>query len=338
MGIDKNIGRLATQGYYILQQSRLKYMNQIRDILRKINEGIAFDEIEEKKETKKFDKKYADSNLDKLNSKLLLEGKMDKQTNEFIKQCLEIVNGGKETKEFDCPHCKEIFQVTDDFSGMKSIENQYKKLIARAIKQEPIYVEFLSKIRGVGPIHSANLVKIFGDCSKFSTLSRLRAYVGYGVNEDGKAPRKEKGKTLNFNHRARSLIYMISQNLMKQNKGIYRKKFEEYKKKQEEREFPEGYLKRMYGAKKEKKNGKGYKKEDTKLSKGHVNNRALRKAVKLLLAHFWEASRELAGLPHEKSYEEGVLEHTHIINWKEAIKLEGSFGITIIGLKSMSNM
>jgi hypothetical protein len=45
--------------------------------------------------------------------------------------------------------------------------------------------------------------------------------------------------------------------------------------------------------------------------------------VKLFLSHFWEASRTLAGLPCERTYVEGVLEHEHIIHWEEALELEG---------------
>jgi len=321
--INKNIGRIATVGYYMFQQTRQGFMNQIRDVIRKLNEDIPFDKTEDKKETKTFSAQYSDGNLLKLLNDLHEKNKLDKSTYIFLVDCLETVMGRTLNKEtgktepikiqLDCPHCQIESEMDDTFKGVAGIEEQYKKLMAKAIKQEPIYLEFLSKIRGLGPIHSANLLKAFGDCSKYDTISKLWAHAGYAV-VDNRAPRRTKGSTVNYSPELRTMVWKISDNLMKQNKGIYRKTYDLHKSKQLARTYEPGELAKQFN---------GYKEDDTQLSKGHAHNRALRKMVKLFLSHFWEASRELAGLSCERTYVEGVLEHTHIMHWEEALELEG---------------
>lgn len=313
--MDKNISRLAAQGYYNFQLVRLNFLNQIRDIIRKINEGIAFDAVEEKKEGKKFDAKYSDGKLMALLEQLEKDKKIDKSTSQFLEDCLITVQGGSVRETIQCTHCDGWFDIPSKLMGIKGVENEYKKLMAKGVKKETIFIEFLDKIRGIGAVHSANLIKAFGDCGTYERLSKLRAHAGYSVREDNRAPFREKGKEIHYNPKIRTMVWKISDNLMKQNKGFYRKIYDEHKKKQLDREFEEGFLAETY---------RGYKKEDTKLSKGHAHNRALRKMMVLFLSHFWEASRELNGYPAEKTYVEGVLNHEHIIHWKDVLKMENT--------------
>ena len=50
----KIIGRNITNAYYDFQQVRIASMNRVRDVIRKIVDGIEFDEVETKKEKKDY--------------------------------------------------------------------------------------------------------------------------------------------------------------------------------------------------------------------------------------------------------------------------------------------
>ena len=70
------------------------------------------------------------------------------------------------------------------------------------------------------------------------------------------------------------------------------------------------------------KYGKPYKEDELQFRPIHAHNIALRKMRKLFLAHYWEASRELNGLPVREPYAKDKLQHKNIISWKQAIKYE----------------
>lgn len=333
------IGRNVTNAYYDFQQVRIASMNRVRDVIRKLVEGIKFDEVETKKETKKYKKKYTDKELIAMLDKLLIDHKILTEEHDYIMECWEIM---KEAKKLE-----------------KKFQNAMKTFISK----EAVYNEFLSKIRGIAEILSANLIKEFGDCrvmiysiekedcraedgtklvSKliakegdadfekyyllakgdsvrykikgYPNVSKLWAHSGNSV-VNGLAPKLRKGKTLSFSPRLRTLTWKLSDSLMKQNKGVYRDIYLKEKERQLGITYDIGVLEEKYG--------KPYKKEDINISLGHAHNRALRKMRKIFLDHYWCASRELNGLSTEKNYVEGVLGHTHIITWREAIAKEG---------------
>jgi len=286
----KIIGRNITNAYYDFQQVRIASMNRVRDVIRKLVDGIKFDEVEVKKEKKEYKKKYEDKELLSKLKKLLTDGKMLTEEYDYIMECWEIMKDSKR------------------------LEKKFQNAMKTFISKEAVYNEFLSKIRGIAEILSANLIKEFGDCSKYDTVSKLWGHSGNSVI-DGVAPKRKKGENLSFSPRLRTLTWKLSDSLMKQNKGIYKDIYNKDKERQLGITYDVGVL--------EKKYGKPYEKEDIVISQGHAHNRALRKMRKIFLDHYWCASRELNGLPTEKNYVEGVLNHVHIITWKEAIEKEG---------------
>ena len=286
----KVIGRNITNAYYDFQQVRIASMNRVRDVIRKLVDGIGFDEVEEKKDKKDYNKKYTDKALLKKLDKLKGEEGITTEEYDYIVECWEIV---KETKK---------------------LEKKFQGAMKTFISKEVVYNEFLYKIKGIGDILSANLIKEFGDCSKYDTVSKLWAHSGNGV-VDGVAPKRKKGENLSFSPRLRTLTWKLSDSLMKQNKGVYRDVYNKEKDRQLSITYVTGVLEDKYG--------KPYKNGDTAISLGHAHNRALRKMRKIFLDHYWCASRELNGLPTEKNYVEGVLDHTHVITWREAIEKEG---------------
>ena len=290
MNLTQVLMRLNAKGYETFQGARKSFMNQIRDIIRKLDEGIDFDEVEDKKEKKEFSSKYSDNKLRSIARRLVEEGKMQPEEGEYL---------------------NNIFD--DILPLVKPLEKEYMKNMKKLIRNEAIYLEFLDKIRGIDKVLSAQLVAKLGDCSRFDTVSKLWQYCGQGV-VNGKAPQRRKGKPIKYNPKLKSLTYIVSDCLMKANKGVYRDIYDKEKERQLSIIHDVGSI--------EKKYGKPYKKEDIAISRGHAHNRALRKSRKVFLDHYWHASRELAGLPAKKNYVEGVLKHEHIISWREAIELE----------------
>jgi len=284
----KFVGRIVAGAYYDMQEVRKATKNRIRDVIRKKVEGIDFDEVEEKKEEDNYEQKYTDEQLFEEWKKLKEEGKITEEEFKYVNNSWEVANESEK------------------------IERKYKNQMMDYVKSEPIYTKFLQHVRGIGPVLSTNLIKNFGDCSNYDTVSALWKHTGNHV-KNGKAPELRKGEEIEYSPRLRTLTWKISDCLMKSNKAIYRYIYDSEKKKQLAREYEKGKLAEKYN---------GYDEEDTQLSKGHAHNRALRKMRKIFLAHFWAASRELAGLDTRESYVKEKLGHKNIITWKDALKEE----------------
>ncbi|MFX0132019.1 MAG: hypothetical protein ACFFDN_00105 [Candidatus Hodarchaeota archaeon] len=357
MSFQKELLRVSLNLFYGYQDLRIKSMNKIRNIVRKINEDIPMNSVEAKKENKTFDKKYSDRQLNKTMELLLLENKISQEDYDYYYECRNLIDGPTAFKMFECNSCGKRNRQEIHLGGAEDMEKETVKTIKELVINEPIWKEFLSKIKGIGELIGASLVYYFEYCDQkiykngeliakegdpnfdkaydewekdhllpkekqiyrrtgFKTGSQLMAYTG-NHTIDGKAVKPKKGISLGFKKKLRAFTWIISDSLVKHNKGYYRDLYNKEKIKQANREYEEGFLAKNYN---------GYKEKDTKLSKGHIHNRALRKTRKRFLWHYWEASRELIGLPFQKSYVEGVLNHNHIISWREAIKQEGKLG------------
>lgn len=285
---------LANHGYHSSQLIRIEENNRIRDIVRRTLEGIGFNQLEEKKEnTDKKEGVYSDKELFQLWNIAKSKGLITQKQDEYMQYCLSIAK------------------------NMQTQEKEFKIIITKLLKDNDIFTQFLSKIRGMAELSSSYMIKTLGDCSKFSNVGKLWAYCGYDVR-NGKAPKRVKGSQIDYNAKFRSQMFVISQNLMKLNKGFYREVYQTEKEKLSSRIYETGVLNQKYG--------KVYKNSDCKLSKGHVNSMCLRKIAKLLLSNYWECSKELSNQPIEKFYVEQVLNHSpeHIVHWKDVIAKENT--------------
>lgn len=333
------VGRIAVSSYYDYQKVRTATMNRIRDVIRKRNENIPFDAVEDKEEVKKYASKYSDEKLMPILNNLYNNNRITLKEFDYIKKCLVII---KESRQ---------------------AEDKYAKMMKGFIEQEPVYNKFLSKIKGIGQVISANLIKEFGDCrvhiykkekgeddeketwilvakegdedfqaiyteailnldsgnykiKGYKNVSKLWAHTGNDVKEDGKPPKVKRGEIATYSPKLRTMTWKIGKWLVQQNKGFYRKLYDTEKENQLNRVYDQGYLKEKYG-------GKSYQNDtDVHLVQGHSHNRAMRKIRKIFLDHYFCASRELAGLPTAKNYVEGILGHVNIITWRDAIKME----------------
>ena len=235
------------------------------------------------------------------------------------------------------------YGVADLLKKAESFEKDVKKLLTKEMPKYQIYNDYLIKIMGIGPTLSAGLLAHIEDITKFDNISKLRQYAGFGMNaycskckkpaffmaefkkRDGKvtkvkrlSPMKncpicgEKTKDIiqrriqgyqgNWNNKFKVLCWKISGSFVKQ------KAF-----KKDGKTINSGY-RLLYDQFKEeelRKHPKQIKNEEGKIqfNKGHINDRALRRVVKLFLSHLWIVWRTQRNLSITSPYEKGILGH-----------------------------
>lgn len=314
----REAGRIIAGGHAGHQNVRKGEMNRIRNLVRHKNEDIPFDQPEEKKEARTFDKKYRDANLPKLIKEMFAADKLTGEERDYLWKALELAKKAS------------------------SLEQSYKGPMKKFVSTEPVWTKFLVHIPGIGEVLAANLIGKLANCQKYDKVSSLWRHFGFHLvcpnctekltdkvlpvlaNVDGKcpkcnsigvSPKKKKGQRIDYDKNLRTLAWNIAASLIKQKSPVYYDIYVKEKERQCKRVFAKGELKKIYG--------KPYEEKDTSLKLGHANSRASRKMVKIFLQHFWEASRELAGLPIRKAYVEAELGHKDIITWKDVLKKNG---------------
>ena len=314
------VGRQLVHGYYDYQEIRKKCMNRIRDIIRKIDKGIEFNEVEDKQDKKLYLKEYSDSKLLKILEKVQKEKKLNKDEYEYIRATIDLA------------------------MRSKKIEKEYKNKMMVFVEEEEIYNQFLKHIKGIAPVITACLVSEIEYCEDFDSVSKLWRYAGMHLvcpecietveRKNGKAKiplctdekgicpkcgkkgvseKRRKGCRISHNPRLKKLVWLITKSFIYQKTPLYYEIYEKEKKRQKDIKYPKGVLKKRYS---------GYKETDTQLSKGHAHSRAKRKVGKIFLQHYWVKAREIKGLKTGKpwQFEHGDKEHTNYISWQDALE------------------
>ncbi len=313
----RELGRIIAGGFYDYQEVRIGIMNRMRDIVRKKAENIPFNAVEEKKEEDNYEEKYTDAEIPKILEKLITDGKMSADESRYITSLLELLKESRKN------------------------ENKYKNLMDEYIQTEPIFFEFLQYIKGISTILSANMIKNFGYCERYEHISSLWKHVGMHVVE-GFAPKREKGKTLDFNPKLRTLVWKISDSFVKQRTPYYREVYDAEKTRLANiGVFETDISNRIKGDLLGEDIGKmkaearitaanfpkilKLKKGETKikimLSKGHIEARARRKMVKLFLSHYWLMARKLKKLPISEPYVIEKLGHSHFTTPEQIVEM-----------------
>lgn len=202
---------------------------------------------------------------------------------------------------------------------LAEVETFVDKTIAEVIENHPAFPWF-SQVKGIG---KENIAKVIGlvDISKASYVSSLWKFAGFAV-EDGKAPRAQRGKKLEFNRQLRTMCWRLISSLNRA-KGSYYEYFLKQKEHYTQRFLQNGFT--IIPAEQlpfKMERGKRIRYESDKvISLGHVNNMAKRKMIKLFLAHLWLVWREAEGLPTSKPYVQEYKGHEHIISpWEMTAK------------------
>ena len=184
---------------------------------------------------------------------------------------------------------------------MKKAEEKYRTYFGKAILEYPVYVEFLSKVRGIGAVLSAELIGYIRDIRRFGQVSSLWHYAGFHV-ENGQAVKLSKGKEVTWNPALKAICWNVGASFVRSGHW-YRLFYDETKPKE--------------ASKHNKMKCPRGKECSEKL---HVDNRTRRKVVKMFLSHLWEAWRELEGLPVTKPYPIAYLGHKDFVSWKDVVK------------------
>lgn len=178
-----------------------------------------------------------------------------------------------EKSKKDAEIMKGFFDKTHD------LEKDIAKEVQAIVTTHPMY-GWLEEVKGIGPIIAAALVSSI-DISKAQHASSLWKYMGLAVTPEGTAERRVRGQKIQYNPFLKDVCWKIGQSFIK-TKGKYRMIYDTsklfYKKKFPKTVTDPKTKKKMY-------------------TKGHIHNMAIRRAVKLFIADFWVAWRELEGLP-----------------------------------------
>jgi hypothetical protein len=212
-------------------------------------------------------------------------------------------------------------------TAVGGLEEDIDKIVSDLLNEHPAYPWF-SQIKGVG---KENIGKVIGliDIEKADTISSLWKFAGYAVDPDGHAPRRVKGKKLEYNARLRTMCWRMASSLLRA-KGSYYKYYLSQKELLEIRKRNEGFsivpAAKLPRKKIAKRGSDGAvqvkdKREESSnvISEGHIHNMALRKMIKLFLAHLWLVWREEAGLPLTKPYAIDKMKHKSFITAYEMV-------------------
>jgi len=246
-------------------------------------------------------------------------GKYAKMVQDMV-STMEWEEGGKKggkKKHVDIPEDMRV--MIWFYTRLLDTEHTFQRKLQSMVSEQPIYNNYLKHIRGIGPVFAANLLTI--DISKYDTISKLWADTGYSavhwesvctkghhfmstskyntcpvraLDEETKkykvcgagmeeavfinAPMKRRhGWVMIQNRKRKMTIWKIVQSFIKQpsDRSWYRRFYDKMKAKELEK-----------AAELEKKD----------ITKGHANNRAIRKVAKRFLANFHIIYRQQLGL------------------------------------------
>lgn len=262
--ISREIMTILANIYYGWQNPRKAFTSSARNLIRKRMEDLPLRVPENKREDKDYINRYIDAHLEELLQEIY--GKLTDVEKMYVMRFIET---GK---------------------ILKKEEQKTKKLIEQYLESEPMW-EWLRNIRGISSILAINLLKYF-DIRKAKHPSSFWKYAGLHV-ENGVAPKRVKKKKLDFNLKARALMWKIADSFIKQRTPKYREMYDAVKKKYLEQEYPKGYLASKYPQ---------YSEEDTKLKPKHAEMRARRYIAKQFLVDFWTEWRKREGLPVTPPY------------------------------------
>jgi hypothetical protein len=193
---------------------------------------------------------------------------------------------------------KELLDFVDEH--MEVQESRLKGMVQKQIGGEPLWKEWLSGVKGVGPCIAGGLMAWLGDCSQFETVSKVWAFCGMHVL-NGEAPKRKRGQKVNWNPTLRTLCWKAGKSFVMVGDG-YRALYEQEKTRLRglHPKPVEWHLPRK------KKDGSPW----LRFTDGHVDAMARRKVAKVFLAHYWQKAREQAGLPTRAVYCVEHLGHT----------------------------
>jgi hypothetical protein len=206
-----------------------------------------------------------------------------------------------------CDITERIYGRAADFE--KWLENE----LSKEVKNHPAY-DWFSQVKGIGNINIGKVICHI-DIEKASTISKLWRFAGFGVI-NGCAEKRKKGEKLHFNKELKTMCWRLGKSLIRA-KGKYYDFYISEKKKLIEKALAKG-KKVVSAAELPKKNGKRLE-DNEHISIGHIDMMAMRKMIKLFLAHLWLKWREAEGLSITEPYSIGLQNHSGYISPDEMV-------------------
>ena len=219
------------------------------------------------------------------------------------------------------------------YKDMELQEKVSKKILKEIVEKTGIWNELFVNVQGIGPAIASSLIAEIQDIKKFNTVSKLWAYGGltsefviakcsnghklklasdkhktcpiFSNDGDkkcegnieiierikGRSPKRKKGYHYLFNTRIKTTAWKIGKQFLKNKNTFYVDIYNKEKAKQ--------------------------KLEHPELTPLHIDNRAIRKMVKLFLSHLWEAWMTIEGQEIRPPYVIEKMGHTGYISWEE---------------------
>lgn len=342
---DERLARIAVGAYDDAQDTRTAAMNRVRDILRKKNEDIPFNAVEESKDDDEdtFDSEYEDEALPDLIETMERAGTLTAREREYVDKILSIGQTAADIED----EARDVMGITES---------------------EPIYRAWLTNVYGVSSTLTARLIDTFGYCGPVTVVERETDEVVYDERTDGfdgavdamdraKAANhaafdddddpvydvsgrvrptqiwsycglapgqtRERGKRSWYDTDAKTLAWLVADNMVKQgDNSRYRTEFyDPYKETQERRlELDADGLCIDCGecdqaddedydvchACYDRRTAAGDGVPSAPNSQGHADTRARRYLAKKFLKHYLAIARDLKGLPTQ---DEWVIAH-----------------------------
>lgn len=230
--------------------------------------------------------------------------------------------------------------LMDIFDDLQPIEDRITKLIESKLKLIPIWTEFISKVKGVGPRlagyvigkttvrfipvseedltdyspfqqslaqktkDSKYMIPTKRGIEAFSTISKYWAFWGLAV-KDGEAQRRKKGEKSSYNPMNLSTAWKIGKQFVMQG-ARYRAEYDKYKTRITAQRTPSEKCP-QYGVNRSCKTRIDQGKKPS--CKGHIHNMSQRYAAKEFYKDLWIAWRILEDLPVSEAYVIDVLGH-----------------------------
>ncbi len=248
----RELAGIALIGYYDYQGIRKASMNRIREVVRRKNEGIPFDVTEAKKEQRSFDRRYKDEKLGAIIEQMQEEGRLSASELRYLTKIIVVAKAARR------------------------VEDRYVPLIEAYLPVEPVWNEYLCKVKGIGPRLGGCLIAMV-DLKRAHSARSLWKYAGLDV-QGGRSPRMRRGEHITYSPKFRSLMWKVVVSLMRARNEKYFGYYQRVKEEERRKHPLELHLERCTDLGEPKKN-----------YKAHIENRTRRRVAKLFLADLFEA-------------------------------------------------
>lgn len=222
--------------------------------------------------------------------------------------------------------------LVDQYIRLESQESLHFRQMESTLDKIPIYTEYLSKQRGIGPAMAGVLITYL-DPEVAPNISSFWAYAGLDVAKDGagrsrrtehlvereyknKAGAMAKRMSVTYNPFLKTKLTGVLGTSFLRSASPWRDHYDRYKHRIEtdtsKIKITVVEWKKLYAARKKERGGEISISEMREYwPPGRIHNASVRYMVKMFLAEFWTRWRTLENLPVTAPYHEAVLGHTH---------------------------